>query len=151
MKYFLNSQGSVGDVRPEIVLGLAMQNAGHDVIIGAPPNNSDLVLKYKLPFRPIGIDTQKVLEEQMHNLQGNPIKYMKSLINFMPTLFAKQFDDMLQAAADCDYIISFGGDFLGSSVSEYYKIPWRFVTHMPLGYQSKFHPPLMIKNQNCKL
>jgi UDP:flavonoid glycosyltransferase YjiC (YdhE family) len=148
MKYLLNSQGTVGDVRPVIALGAAMQNAGYDVIIGAPPNSSDLVLKYKLPFRPIGIDLQKYLNEQMHNLQGNPIKYMSSLKNIMLTPFSKQFDDLLQSAADCDYIISCGVDFSGYSIGEYYKIPWRFVTHVPLGFQSKFHPPPMVKNQN---
>jgi len=148
MKYFLISQGSIGDVRPVIALGMAMRDAGYDFIIGAPPNNSDMVLKYKLPFRSIGIDIQKYLNEQMQNLQGNPVKYMNALINFMPTLLSKQFDDMLQSAVDCDYIISFGLDFSGYSIGEYYKIPWRFVTHMPLGFQSKFHPPLMVKNQN---
>jgi UDP:flavonoid glycosyltransferase YjiC (YdhE family) len=148
LKYLLNAQGTLGDVRPIIALGVAMRNAGHDIIIGAPPNNSDLVLRYKLPFRPIGIDMQILMEEQMKTIQADPLKRIKEFLNIGPTIFSKQFDDLLQAASDCNYIIGSGVDFTGSSVGEYYNIPWRWVTHMPLNFQSKYHPTVLIKNQN---
>jgi UDP:flavonoid glycosyltransferase YjiC (YdhE family) len=148
MKYFINAQGSVGDVRPAIALGIALQEAGYDVIIGAPPNNSDLVLKYNLPFRPVGIDAQKFLELQMHKLQGNPVKYVELFLTIMSTVFTKLFDDLLLSTADCDHIISTGFDFAGYSAGEYHNIPWRYITHSPIGFQSKFHPVLSIKNQN---
>jgi UDP:flavonoid glycosyltransferase YjiC (YdhE family) len=147
MKYFLNAQGSAGDVRPMIALGMAMRDAGYEVIIGAPPNSSDLVTKYKLPFKPVGVDLQKFGEEQMHKANGNPVKYVEVLFTIMQTVISKIFDDLLEKAADCDYIISSGMDFAGYSVSEYHKIPWHFISHMPFGYQSKFYPPLSIKNQ----
>lgn len=63
MRVALLSTGSRGDVQPLIALALGLIKAGHQVSICASPNHEKMVVKYGIEFRPIGVDTQKLLEQ----------------------------------------------------------------------------------------
>jgi UDP:flavonoid glycosyltransferase YjiC (YdhE family) len=62
MRVAILTFGTRGDVQPFLALALGLQRAGHDVFLGAPRNFAKLAAEYDVPFRPMSLDTRKLLE-----------------------------------------------------------------------------------------
>ena len=54
MKIVLATFGSRGDVQPMLALSLALQSAGHRVLLAAPPEKGDWAQQMGCPFQPLG-------------------------------------------------------------------------------------------------
>ncbi len=62
MKVGVLSYGSRGDIQPLLAIAVGLKRAGHDVVLGAPPNFASLAAKYGIGFRPISFDTRELAE-----------------------------------------------------------------------------------------
>lgn len=62
MRIAVITAGSRGDVQPFVALALGLQRAGYEVVLGAPPNFADFAAGYGLDFRPVGTDTNALLQ-----------------------------------------------------------------------------------------
>jgi sterol 3beta-glucosyltransferase len=63
MKIAFCTIGTRGDVQPFVALALKLTELGHSITLAAPPNHESFVKGFGLEFHPIGIDTQKFMEE----------------------------------------------------------------------------------------
>ena len=56
MRIVLATFGSRGDVQPMLALSLALQSAGHHVLLAAPPEKEKWARQLGCPFQPLGED-----------------------------------------------------------------------------------------------
>jgi UDP:flavonoid glycosyltransferase YjiC (YdhE family) len=146
MKIILNAQGTQGDIRPLLALGLTLQKAGHEIRLCAPVNFSRWVSQYGLTFSPVGDDTQKFLENTKKQIK-HPLNIAKAMALSIQSQLASQFENLVKLAKGVDLFIGGGLDYAGRSVAEYAGIPYRFVCHTPQFFRSGYHAPLSMAVQ----
>jgi vancomycin aglycone glucosyltransferase len=146
MKIILNAQGTQGDVRPILALGLTLHRAGHEIQFCAPINFTQLVSRHGLTFNPVGDDTQKFLEQTKKQI-GNPLKIAKELVLSIQVQLGGQFRQLIKLVEGADLFVGGGLDYAGRSVAEYAGIPYRFVCHAPQFFKSEYHTPLSVAAQ----
>lgn len=82
MHYGIITFGSRGDVQPYIALALELMDQGNSVSIVGNENFSDFVAKYGIPFYPLPVDSQKILQSpEITGIlkSGNVITYLREL------------------------------------------------------------------------
>jgi UDP:flavonoid glycosyltransferase YjiC (YdhE family) len=146
MKIILNAQGTQGDVRPILALGLTLRSSGHEIEFCAPVNFKTWVSQYGFIFHPVGGDTQKFLE-QTKDQMDHPLKSAKALARTLHEDLSAQFASLIKAVSGADLIVGSGLDFVGHSIAEHIGIPYRFVCHTPVFFKSRCHPPMSIPFQ----
>lgn len=74
MKIAILTLGTRGDVQPYAVLGQALKQRGHKVILSTAKNFEQLVKSYGVDFLPVEADFQAVLDskEGQKMMKGNP-------------------------------------------------------------------------------
>jgi UDP:flavonoid glycosyltransferase YjiC (YdhE family) len=147
MKIVIVTQGSLGDVRPFLAIGLAFRKQGNDVTVCAPENFRELFTSHGFSYHPVGLNFQTILSNNEADETGkNPRK--KNVIQLVVQSISDQFKILPSVAKDAKLIIGNGLDFAGRSVAEYYKIPYFIISPMPLAFKSKYHAPMTIPVQN---
>lgn len=90
MKIALITLGTRGDVQPYAVLGKALQERGHTVVLCTARNFEGLVKTYGISFLPVELDFQELIEsEEAKKIMKNPFRMKKYLHD---TLFPKMSD-----------------------------------------------------------
>ncbi len=90
MKIALITLGTRGDVQPYAILGKALQDRGHTVVLCTARNFEGLVKNYGIPFLPVELDFQELIEsEEAKKIMKNPFRMRKYLRD---TLFPKMSD-----------------------------------------------------------
>lgn len=90
MKIAILTLGTRGDVQPYAVLGQALQERGHDVVLSTAKNFEKLVSSYGLRFVPVDIDFQELIEsDEAKKIMKNPFRMKKYLRD---TIFPKMSD-----------------------------------------------------------
>ncbi|MCF3111124.1 glycosyltransferase [Niabella sp. CC-SYL272] len=82
MHYGIITFGSRGDVQPYIALALELKEQGNSVSIVGNENFSDFVPQYGIPFYPLPVDSQKILQSpEIAGIlkSGNVITYLREL------------------------------------------------------------------------
>jgi len=147
MKIVIVTQGSLGDIRPFLAIGLAFQKQGDDVTVCAPENFRELFTSHGFSYHPAGLNFQTVLSKpEAEESEKNSRK--KNVIQLVVQSISDQFKILPSVAKDAKLIIGNGLDFAGRSVAEYYKIPYFMISPMPLAFKSKYHAPMTIPVQN---
>jgi sterol 3beta-glucosyltransferase len=73
MKIALMTLGTRGDVQPYAVLGKALKDRGHEVVLSSAKNFESLVKSYGLDFIPVDVDFQQLLEsDDTKKMMKNP-------------------------------------------------------------------------------
>lgn len=146
MKIILNAQGTQGDVRPMLALGLTLHRAGHEIQFCAPINFTQLVSRHGLTFNPVGDDTQKFLNQTKKQI-GHSINIAKELALSIQVQLTDQFKQLIKLVEGTDLFVGGGLDYAGRSVAEYAGIPYRLVCHAPQFFKSGYHAPLSVNTQ----
>ena len=144
MKIVLATFGSRGDVQPMLALSLALQSAGHRVLLAAPPEKREWARQLGCPFQPLGgnitafIDTMK---------DAHSIRWFIDSFRYLRKEFIFQFHIFPKIIAGADLVV--GASLVGalSSVAESMGIPYRFVAFSPSMLPSSHHPPPFCKHQ----
>jgi UDP:flavonoid glycosyltransferase YjiC (YdhE family) len=145
MKIFLATCGSRGDVQPVMALALALKDAGHNVLLAAPPENSEWAKRYGCPFHPVGNSVEDVLESCRDLHTYKPVfKFMGFLRREVKNQFI-QFPSLVMGA---DLVLGISLNFGLASVAESLGIPYAFIALTPQLLPSGYHPYLAIKNHN---
>jgi UDP:flavonoid glycosyltransferase YjiC (YdhE family) len=140
MKIVLNAQGSQGDVRPVLALGLALRKSGHEILFCAPVNFGPLASQYGFNFQAVGGDFKEFMD-QNKELAGHPVKLIKAFAKGLQDQLSAQIQSLIEAVKGADLLVGAGIDFVGKSVAEYTKIPYRYICYVPLAFKSRNHPP----------
>jgi UDP:flavonoid glycosyltransferase YjiC (YdhE family) len=144
LKIVLATFGSRGDVQPMLALSLALQSAGHHVLLAAPPEKGEWARQMGCPFQPLGnnitafIDTMKDVHSARSTIQS--IRYLRKE-------FISQFHTLPKIIAGADLAV--GASLVGalSSVAESMGIAYRYVAFSPSILPSRHYPFPFCKHQ----
>jgi len=145
MKIVLATFGSRGDVQPMIALTLALQSAGHDVLLAGPPEKAPWIKKMGCRFHPLGKDVTSFIDslENAHSIRA-----ATHFIRFVQTELDTQFDSIPGMISGADLVLGASLVFSLSSISEAMGIKYRFIAFTPQLLPSSCHPFMAIKHQD---
>ncbi|ANH79659.1 hypothetical protein A8C56_00525 [Niabella ginsenosidivorans] len=109
MHYGIITFGSRGDVQPYIALASGLMEQGNTVAIVGNENFSDFVAKYEIPFYPLPVDTQKILQSpEIAGIlkSGNVIVYLRELGKLIRKDQAAVLEKMVSYCATFDVLIA---------------------------------------------
>ena len=98
--------GSWGDLRPHVVLGMALQAAGHEVQIVAPRVFEEWVRARNLGFYPLTVDVNKFINDMSSRDVFNPIEQIRIFRKEFPPIFTQMGLDVLEATRDSDVLVT---------------------------------------------
>jgi len=82
MKIAILTLGTRGDVQPYAVLGKALKDRGHEVVLSTARNFEDLVASYGLDFVPVELDFQELVKsKEAGELMKSPLNALRSAKN----------------------------------------------------------------------
>jgi UDP:flavonoid glycosyltransferase YjiC (YdhE family) len=144
MKIVLATFGSRGDVQPMIALTLALQSAGHDVLLAGPPEKASWIREMGCRFHPLGKDVTAFID-RMEN--AHSIRAAARFIRFLRTEIDTQFDSIPNIISGADLVIGASLVFSLSSIAEAMGIKYRFIAFSPQLLPSSHHPFMAFKHQ----
>ena len=129
MRITIFTAGSQGDVRPCLVLGAGLQQAGFDVLMAAPQNFAELIHNYDLRFYPLRGDVQQIMAGEtgrkfMEAGNSNPVRSILAMRRMLGPVAMQMAEDALEASRDADALVSpavFAA--LGKTIAEIRDIP----------------------------
>jgi UDP:flavonoid glycosyltransferase YjiC (YdhE family) len=144
MKIVLATFGSRGDVQPMLALSLALQSAGHNILLAAPPEKGEWIRQMGVPFQPLGNDITAFIDTMK---DAHSIRWFIDCIRYLRKEFISQFQIFPKIIAGADLVL--GASLVGalSSVAESMGIPYRFVAFSPSMLPSIHHPSPICKHQ----
>ncbi len=107
MKITILTLGTRGDVQPYAVLGKALADRGHDVILSTAKNFKDLVESYGIGFHPIDADYEKLLnsEDGKKIFNGNPFALRRNFRKLISPLIEQSLAEFYALAQNSDVTI----------------------------------------------
>lgn len=137
MKIILATFGSHGDVQPLLTLALGLQNAGHKVLLAGPPEKAGWAADLGCPYYPLGSDLTRFIDgmEKSYTLRS-----ALSFVQFIRQETISQFEVFERLLPGADLVIGSSLVFSLSTVSEYLRLPYRFIAFTPQMMPSRFHP-----------
>ncbi|MBL0882952.1 MAG: glycosyltransferase family 1 protein [Chitinophagaceae bacterium] len=106
MKIAILTLGTRGDVQPYAVLGQALQERGHDVVLSTAKNFEKLVSSYGLRFVPVEIDFQELIEsEEAKKIMKNPFRMKRYLRDTIFPKMSDAFQTFYQLAEENDKVL----------------------------------------------
>lgn len=107
MKIAIFTLGTRGDVQPYAVLGQALAERGHDVILSTAKNFEQLIQSYNIKFHPVDVDYEEILnsEEGRKILQVNLFAIQRNLDKHIYPLIKKSLNEFYKLAQSSDLII----------------------------------------------
>jgi UDP:flavonoid glycosyltransferase YjiC (YdhE family) len=144
LKIVLATFGSRGDVQPMLALSLALQSAGHLVLLAAPPEKGEWARQMGCPFQPLGNDITAFIDT-MKDVHSTPSAI--HAIRYLRKEFLSQFHTLPKIIAGADLVV--GASLVGalSSVAESMGIAYRYVAFTPSILPSRHYPFPFCKRQ----
>jgi len=144
MKIILATCGSRGDVQPMIAVCLALQSAGHDVLLIGPPENALWAKQMGCPYLGLGKDVSAFI-----NTFDRPVSLYSGLsfIRFVRQELARQLEHLPEIIAGADLVIGSSLMFGLASTAEAKNIAYRYIAFTTQVMPSGFHPFLAIQTQ----
>ena len=106
MKIAIFTLGTRGDVQPYAVLGKALKNRGHDVVLSTAKNFESFIKSYGLDFVPVDADFQAMLEsEDLKKIRKNPFLAKKQLSKFVYPMMNDAFSTFYNLAKKSDRVL----------------------------------------------
>ena len=136
MRVLLSAVGTRGDVQPLVVLGLALQRAGHQVVVCAALDFGDWVRTFGLEHHPINVNTGEAIA-RAGNSAGKVLAMIREAVS-------AEFDAVRAAPGRFDLMLGSGMASAGASVGEATGVPHRQCVFCPEMLPSRTHPsPVM--------
>lgn len=144
MKIVLATYGSRGDVQPMLALSLALQSAGHRVLLAGPPEKASWAKQLGCPFHPLGSDCTAFIDgmKNAHSI-GSAFQF----VSYVRKEILTQFETLPAIVAGADLVIGASLVFALSSVAESMAVPYRYIAFTPQLLPSGHHPFPTFKHQ----
>ena len=144
MKIVLATFGSRGDVQPIIALTLALQSAGHDVLLAGPPEKASWIKELGCRFHALGKNVTSFIDS-MEN--AHSIRASAHFIRFLQTEIDSQFNSIPAIISGADLVLGASLVFSLSSIAEAMGVTYRFIAFSPQLLPSSHHPFPAFKHQ----
>jgi sterol 3beta-glucosyltransferase len=103
-RIFVATQGSRGDVEPFIALGKALQDAGYDVTLSAPPDFYDWIASFGLTPHAAGEPAQGYMADTALAIENNTF-FREALSAKHKQRHRKLYTDLIEGGAEADLYI----------------------------------------------
>ena len=144
MKIVLVTYGSRGDVQPMLAFTLALQDAGHDVLLVGPPEKQKWAQQLCCPYAALGANVTAVIDGMRNVISLSSIRRFVSLIRKQLSV---QFDTLPQLITGADLVLGASLSFGLPSIAESMNIPYRYIAFTPQLLVSGAHPCVWFKTQ----
>jgi UDP:flavonoid glycosyltransferase YjiC (YdhE family) len=106
--------GTWGDIRPHVVLGMALQKAGHEVQVVASPGYEQWVRDRGLGFYPLTTDVNTFARENADLMDKGFISQLQTLRTRIAPIFTQMGLEVMKATRDSDVLmtVEFGASLL---------------------------------------
>lgn len=106
MKIAILTLGTRGDVQPYAILGKALKERGHQVVLSTARNFESLIASYGLDFVPVDADFQALLNSKEGNkIRKNPFLARKHLKKFVYPMMKDAFVKFYELAGQSDKVL----------------------------------------------
>jgi len=129
--------GSRGDVQPMLALSLALQTAGHQVLLAAPPEKGEWVQQMGCPFVPLGDNITAFID---HMKNAHSADSALRFLSYLRNAIKSQFHVLPEIIAGADLVVGASLVVALSSVAESMDIGYRYVAFTPSIIPSRHHP-----------
>ena len=145
MKIVIATCGSRGDVQPILALAIALKDAGHEVVLAAPPDFAAWVENYDCRFQPLGSNVEPILEQcpNAHTLRPAIL-----FLRFVRQELKNQFRELPGIIGGADLVVGASLAFGLHTIAEHQGIPYVFVALTPQLFPSSRHPFLALRNHH---
>jgi rhamnosyltransferase subunit B len=140
LRIVLATIGSLGDLHPLLALALELQSRGHDAIVATHECYRNKVQAAGFGFRPLRPDydpTDRAWNRLAMNRWTGTVYILKGLL----TALRETYDDLSNAIAGADLLISHATVLPGPLIAEKSGIPWVSVVLAPISLLSVNDPP----------
>lgn len=136
MRFVLAFNGTRGDIQPAVVLGAELQQRGHDVVFGAPPNLVEFAMRAGLDARPFGYDTRAHMSSDLIRdgvRTGGPLKRLRALAEIRDHGWNQMVEEMFDLCVDADAIVTgFTTQQIAFGFAERDSLPFFALHHAPV-------------------
>jgi sterol 3beta-glucosyltransferase len=105
MKILIVTIGTRGDVQPYLALAHGLQAVGHELWLATDRTFESFVTAAGVGFKPIKADPRKAMQEDVRQVGGNPVKFIRWLNRHFRPLARDFFYDVKAAAQGMDAIL----------------------------------------------
>jgi UDP:flavonoid glycosyltransferase YjiC (YdhE family) len=148
MKIILAPEGTEGDIRPLLALGLGLRDAGHSITACVPPDFIDYFTHYGITSHPMAIPVKTFMTMHGAMMSGKTIRTFKPMLDNFERVADGQFTALERHGRNVDMIIGAGLQFAGGSVAEKFGVAYRHALHVPVVAPSAFYPPPITRRVN---
>lgn len=141
MKVILAPEGTEGDLRPVLAVGLGLRDAGHAVEACVPPDFIDYFAGRGITSYPMSIPVKQFMQLHGAMMVGKTVCTFRPMIDNFTAVVRGQFDCLEAHAPGADLIVGAGLQFAGSSVAQKLGIAYRHLVHVPVVAPSSWYPP----------
>jgi sterol 3beta-glucosyltransferase len=141
--------GSRGDAQPFVTLALALRQAGYDVVLGAPPDFATLAHGYGVPFHPLGVGIQQLLQGDALKTaiaEGNLLAFLQSRRAARRELYDALNREAQALCIDADVIVYKNGVLAGLGIALQRGVPCVEVRLQPFSPTQAF-PSVVLKGR----
>jgi sterol 3beta-glucosyltransferase len=131
--------GTWGDIRPHVVLGMALQKAGHEVQVVASKGYEEWVRARKLGFYPLTTDVNTFAKQNASMMDMNFVKQIQTAREVLNPIFVQMGLEVLEATRNSDVLmtVEFGAALL-FDVLRVNKLKTILINPAPLNPTSEF-------------
>ncbi|MFC1825600.1 glycosyltransferase [Thermodesulfobacteriota bacterium] len=145
VKIVLATFGSRGDVQPMLALSLALQSAGHDVLLAAPPEKAGWAEQLGCPFFPLGSDVTAFIDDMKN---AHSLHSALQFVQYVRREMISQFEVFPEIIAGADLVIGASLVFSLATVAESMGIAYRFIAFTPQLLPSGDHPFMAFRHHS---
>jgi UDP:flavonoid glycosyltransferase YjiC (YdhE family) len=98
--------GTWGDIRPHVVLGMALQKAGHSVQVVASSSYEAWVRARKLDFYPLSIDMNTFARENASLMDANVVRQLQIARKVINPILTRMGLELLEATRNADVLMT---------------------------------------------
>lgn len=103
-RIFVATYGSRGDVEPFVALGKALQDAGYDVVLAAPPDFCDWIASFGLTPHATGWPAQSFVADTALAIENDTL-FRDAMRNDYKQRHRKLYTDLIEGSANADLYI----------------------------------------------
>jgi rhamnosyltransferase subunit B len=143
-RILLTTFGSFGDLHPFLAIAAGLRDRGHHPVVGTVAMYREKVEAAGLEFRLVRTalieNADRDLIRQVFDMKDGAEFLIRKLV--MPNLRIA-YQDTLDAAEDCDLLLSHPLTFATRLVAESNGIPWASTQLAPMSFLSPYDPPIL--------
>jgi len=127
-----------------LALSLALQSAGHDILLAGPPEKAAWASRLQCPYTPFGQDVTAFIDgmEDAHSIPA-----AARFVSFLRRELVTQFEVLPEIISGADVVVGSSLVLALSSVAESMGMAYRYIAFTPQLLPSGHHPAPVFRNQ----